>query len=125
MANTATVTAALTLASKNATSDVINMKINDVIVVLKDTAKKRLVLSDTAATPLITAVDYTKSYLFLNNVSTYNIKLVRMYNGDEYMHLSPGQWAWIPWSSSIDLEAVSAESGAVLETIIFELGHTQ
>ena len=125
MANTATVTATLSLASTNATSDVINLKVNDLIVVLKDVAKKRLVLSSNSGTRLITAADSTKAYLYLKNVSSYTITLVRMYNGDEYMHLAPDQWAWIPWSSTIDLEAVSAESGAVLETIIFELGHTQ
>tara|TARA_R110002012_G_scaffold6578_2_gene31310 strand:+ start:17427 stop:17804 length:378 start_codon:yes stop_codon:yes gene_type:complete len=125
MANTATVTTSLSITSKNATSDVIDIKINDVLVVLKDVSKKRLVLSSTAGTRLITATETSKSYIFLNNVSSYIIKIIRMYNGDEYMHLSPGQWAWIPWSATLNLEAISLDGTPTLEVMLFELGHTK
>ena len=125
MANSATLTTMLSLASKNVTSDVLNIKINDLLVVLNDVVKKRIVLNASTATSILPAADYGKSYIFLNNVSTYNIKLERMTNGDEYMHLAPGQWAWLPWSASLNLEAISTDGTPTLEAMIFELGHNQ
>ena len=45
------------------------------------------------------------------------------------MHLAPGQFAWFPWSATLNLEAI-AQAGqpsytATLEVMLFELGHTQ
>ena len=120
----ATLTTVLSLVSQNVTNDTLNLRVRDILVILNDVVKKRVVLS-TAATTIVSAADYTKAYVFVNNVSTINITLVRSNGGDEYMHLAPGQWAWFPWSTSIDLMA-DAESGTpTLEVMIFELGHNQ
>tara|TARA_R110000824_G_scaffold241207_2_gene429959 strand:+ start:46 stop:426 length:381 start_codon:yes stop_codon:yes gene_type:complete len=122
--NSATLTTMLSLVSKNLTNDTLNLKMNNLLVVLNDVVKKRIVLS-TVASPIVPALDYTKSYVFVNNVSTYNITLVRSNNGDEYMHLAPGQWAWFPWSTSVDLMAEAQAGTPTLEVMIFELGHNQ
>jgi hypothetical protein len=120
--NSGTIKAVLSLASRNVTNDILNLKVNDTLVVLEDVVQKRVVLSITASL-IVGAADFSKSYVFVNNVSTYNITLVRSNNGDEYMHLSPGQWSWFPWACSVDLMA-EAESGTpTLEVMIFELGH--
>ena len=125
MANSATLTTMLSLTSKNVTSDILNLKINDLLIVLNDVVKKRIVLNAATATSILSAADYGKSYIFVNNVSTYSIKLLRMTNGDEYMHLSPGQWAWFPWSASLNLEAIGQDGTPTLEVMIFELGHNK
>ena len=125
MANSATLTTKLFLSSKNITSDILDFKVNDLLVVLSDVVKKRIVLNNTTATSILPALEYTKSYVFINNVSTYNISLVRMTNGEEYMHLAPGQWAWFPWATTVNLQAIAEGGTPTLEVMIFELGHNQ
>ena len=63
--NSATLTTMLSLVSKNLTNDTLNLKMNNLLVVLNDVVKKRIVLS-TVASPIVPALDYTKSYVFLN-----------------------------------------------------------
>jgi hypothetical protein len=120
--NSGTIKAVLSLASRNVTNDILNLKVNDTLVVLEDVVQKRVVLSATASL-IVGAADFSKSYVFVNNVSTSNITLVRSNNGDEYMHLAPGQWAWFPWSCSVDLMAEAQSGTPTLEIMIFELGH--
>lgn len=120
--NSGTIKAVLSLASRNLTNDILNLRVDDAIVVLEDVVQKRVVLSTTAAL-IVGAVDFSKSYVFVNNVSTINITLVRSNNGDEYMHLAPGQWSWFPWSCSVDLMAKSESGTPTLEVMVFELGH--
>tara|TARA_R110002051_G_scaffold278785_1_gene340221 strand:- start:286 stop:666 length:381 start_codon:yes stop_codon:yes gene_type:complete len=120
--NSGTIKSVLSLTSRNVTNDILNLRVNDTLVVLEDVVQKRAVLS-TVASLLVPSADFTKSYVFVNNVSTSNITLVRANNGDEYMHLAPGQWAWFPWSCSVDLMAEAASGTPTLEVMIFELGH--
>jgi hypothetical protein len=120
--NSGTIKSVLSLTSRNVTNDVLNLRVNDAIVVLEDVVQKRAVLS-TVASSIAAAADFSKAYIFANNVSKVNITLVRSNNGDEYMHLAPGQWAWFPWSCSVDLMAEAASGTPTLEVMIFELGH--
>ena len=120
--NSGTIKAVLSLTSRNITNDILNLKVNDTLVVLEDVVQKRVVLSTTASL-IVDAADFSKSYVFVNNVSTYNITLVKSNNGDEYMHLAPGQWSWFPWSCSVDLMAEATSGTPTLEVMIFELGH--
>ena len=120
--NSGTIKSVLALTSRNVTNDILNLRVDDAIVVLEDVVQKRVVLSTTAAL-IVGAVDFSKSYVFVNNVSTINITLVRSNNGDEYMHLAPGQWSWFPWSCSVDLMAKSESGTPTLEVMVFELGH--
>ena len=120
--NSGTIKSVLSLTSKNVTNDVLNLRVNDAIVVLEDVVQKRAVLS-TVASSIAAAADFSKAYIFANNVSKVNITLVKSNNGDEYMHLAPGQWAWFPWSCSVDLMAEAASGTPTLEVMIFELGH--
>ena len=120
--NSGTIKSVLSLTSKNVTNDILNLRVDDTLVVLEDVVQKRAVLS-TVASLIVPASEFTKSYVFVNNVSKVNITLVKSNNGDEYMHLAPGQWAWFPWSCSVDLMAQAANGTPTLEVMIFELGH--
>ena len=120
--NSGTIKSILSLTSKNVTNDILNLRVDDAIVVLEDVVQKRVVLS-TVASLVASTTDFSKAYIFANNVSTTNITLVRSNNGDEYMHLAPGQWAWFPWSCSVDLMAEAQSGTPTLEIMIFELGH--
>ena len=121
--NSGTIKSILSLTSQNLTNDVLNLRVDDTLVILEDVVQKRAVLSTTAAL-IVPASEFTKSYIFVNNVSKVNITLVKANAGDEYMHLAPGQWAWFPWSCSVDLMADAASGTPTLEVMIFELGHT-
>ena len=118
--NSGTIKAVLSLTSRNVTNDVLNLKVNDALVILEDVVQKRVVLSTTAS--LIVSSGFSKSYVFVNNVSTTAIKLVKSNDGDEYMYLSPGEWSWFPWSCSIDLMAKATTGTPTLEVMIFEQG---
>ena len=120
--NSGTIKSVLSLTSKNVTNDILNLRVDDTLVVLEDVVQKRAVLS-TVASLIVPASEFTKSYVFVNNVSKVNITLVRSNSGDEYMHLAPGQWSWFPWSCSVDLMAQAAGGTPTLEVMIFELGH--
>ena len=99
------------------------IKLGDTVTVksvVEDVVQKRVVLS-TVASLIAPAADFSKAYIFANNVSKVNITLVRSNNGDEYMHLAPGQWAWFPWSCSVDLMVDAASGSPVLEVAIFEV----
>jgi len=120
--NSGTIKSVLSLTSRNVTNDILNLRVDDTLVVLEDVVQKRAVLSTTASL-IVTATEFTKSYIFVNNVSKVNITLVKSNTGDEYMHLSPGQWSWFPWSCSVDLMAKAASGTPTLEVMIFELGH--
>ena len=124
--NSGTIKSVLSLTSRNVTNDILNLKVNDTLVVLEDVVQKRVVLSTTASL-IVAAADFSKSYVFVNNVSTTSITLVRSNNGDEYMHLAPGQWSWFPWSCSVDLMAETTNhlQTPTLEVMIFELGHNK
>jgi len=121
--NSGTIKSVLSLTSRNVTNDVLNLRVDDTLVVLEDVIQKRVVLSTTASS-IASASDFSKAYIFVNNVSKVNITLVKANAGDEYMHLAPGQWAWFPWSCSVDLMADAASGTPTLEVMIFELGHT-
>jgi len=120
--NSGTIKSVLSLTSRNVTNDILNLRVDDTLVVLEDVVQKRAVLSTTASL-IVTATEFTKSYIFVNNVSKVNITLVKSNTGDEYMHLSPGQWSWFPWSCAVDLMAKAASGTPTLEVMIFELGH--
>ena len=120
--NSGTIKSVLALTSRNVTNDILNLRVDDAIVVLEDVIQKRVVLSTTASL-IVAAADFSKSYVFVNNVSTASITLVKSNNGDEYMHLAPGQWSWFPWSCSVDLMAEAQSGTPTLEVMVFELGH--
>ena len=41
-------------------------------------------------------------------------------SGDEYMFLGAGEFAFFPWSSSVDLFADAAQGTPALEIIVFQ-----
>ena len=117
--NSGTIKSVLSLTSKNLTNDVLNLRVDDTLVVLEDVVQKRAVLSTTASS-IVSTSEFTKSYVFVNNVSKVNITLVKSNTGDEYMHLAPGQWSWFPWSCSVALMAKATSGTPTLEIMIFQ-----
>lgn len=116
-----TLNAKLVLTSSDLTSDVIDMTITDLINVEKNVELKRITISTTASN-IVAAASYTKAFVYVKNIdSTIDINLVKAEGGDHYMTLGPGEFAFFPWATLVDLQADAASGTPVLEVGIFEL----
>lgn len=117
----ATLTAKLTLAGNNLTSDSLNIAVSDVMVISKAVEIKRITTSTTAAA-IVTAASYTKAWVYVKNMDTaIAMTLVKSEGGDVFMDLGPGEFAFFPWSTLIDLYVDAASGTPVLEVAIFEV----
>ena len=117
----ATLTSKITLTSTDLTSDRLALSEQMAIAVSKAVVQKRQVLSTTAAA-IVTAADYTKAFVYVKNLDTsIVIALVKANGGDEFMSLAAGEWAFFPWSTSVDLMADAASGTPTLEVMIFEV----
>jgi len=118
----ATLTPTLTLASTDLTSETLSLFVTDSLTISKAVQFKRIATS-TTSTSFAAAASYTKSYVYLKNTSaTANeiITIEKANNGDEYMLLGAGEFAFFPWASTVDLFADAATGTPVLEVAIFE-----
>jgi len=117
----ATLTAKLTLTGNNLTSDSLNLSVSDIITVSKAVEIKRITTSSTAAA-IVAASDYTKAWVFVKNMDTaIAMTLVKAEGGDVFMDLGPGEFAFFPWSTLIDLFVDAASGTPILEVGIFEV----
>ena len=131
----ATLTPTLTLASTDiSASETLNLTLTDTLAVLGPVQTKRMTI-DSGASNLETANivlangSYTKSYVLLYNTSTATsgeiITIGESTNTDGVleqinMSLSPGEFAFFPWESSIDLVADASSGTPVLEARLFQ-----
>ena len=131
----ATLTPTLTLASTDiSASETLNLTLTDSLSVLGPVQTKRMTI-DSGATNLETAnivlanASYSKSYVLLYNTSTAaSGEIITLgENADtngalDYtnMSLSPGEWAFFPWDSSVDIVADASSGTPVLEIRIYQ-----
>ena len=118
----ATVTAKLTLTSSDALTDSLNFTVSDSLTAAGAILQKSVVTS-TTSTSVLAAASYTTSYVFLHNKSTASAEIITIEKadaGDEYMYLGAGEFAFFPWSSTVDLFADSASGTPVLEIMLFQ-----
>lgn len=117
----ATLTAKLTLTGNNLTSDSLNLSVSDIITVSKAVEIKRITTGTTAAA-IVAASAYTKAWVFVKNMDTsIAMTLVKADSGDVFMDLGAGEFAFFPWSTSIDLMVDAASGTPILEVGIFEV----
>tara|TARA_B110000285_G_C14798525_1_gene456335 strand:+ start:294 stop:662 length:369 start_codon:yes stop_codon:yes gene_type:complete len=118
----ATLIPKLTLTSSDALIDALNFTVTDSLAVLGAIVQKSVVTSDASAV-VLAASAYTPSYVFLHNKSTAAAEIITIEKedgGDEYMYLGAGEFAFFPWSSTVDLFADSASGTPVLEIMLFQ-----
>ena len=137
----ATLTPTLTLASTDiSASETLNLTLTDSLAVLGPVVTKRLAIdsaaSDLEATNVILlAASYSKSYVLLYNTSTatsgeiitVGTAVASGGSSDEdllatasQISLSPGEWAFFPWESDINLAADASSGTPVLEVRIYQ-----
>ena len=118
----ATLTPTLTLASSDMNGDVLNLSVTDSLSILGQVTTKQVATSTSSAI-FATAANYTKSYVYLKNLSTTAAEIITIEKadgGDEYMTLGAGEFAFFPWASSVDLFADAAQGTPTLEVRIYQ-----
>ncbi len=119
----ATLSAKLTLTSSNATSDTLNLSVTDILTFSNDVIQKRIATSTTAAV-FLAASDYSKSYVFLKNLSIdtdERIDIRATTGGTDIVMLGAGEFCFIPWAGAHDLAYDAASGTPVLEIMLFEV----
>ena len=118
----ATLIPKLTLTSSDALIDALNFTVSDSLTAAGAILQKSVVTS-TTSTSVLAAASYTTSYVFLHNKSTASAEIITIEKadaGDEYMYLGAGEFAFFPWSSTVDLFADSASGNPTLEVMLFQ-----
>ena len=118
----ATLTPTLTLASSDMNGDVLNLSVTDSLSILGRVTTKQVVAT-TSGVVFAAAANYTKSYVYLKNLSTTAAEIMTIEKadgGDEYMTLGAGEFAFFPWASTVDLAVDAAQGSPVLEVRIYQ-----
>ena len=118
----ATLTPTLTLASSDMNGDVLNLSVTDSLSILGQVTTKQVVASTTGVV-FASASTYTKSYVYLKNLSSTAAEIMTIEkadSGDEYFTLGAGEFAFFPWASAVDLAVDAAQGSPVLEVRIYQ-----
>ena len=133
----ATLTPTLTLASTDiSASETLNLTLTDTLSVLGPVETKRLAISSGAtnlatANIILAAASYSKSFTLLYNTSTATSgEIITIGTVDgvgasllataTQISLAPGEWAFFPWESDIDLVADASSGTPVIEVRVFQ-----
>ena len=137
----ATLTPKLTLSSSDiSASEQLNLTLTDTLAIGGPVETKRLAIDSTATDLFVTnkillAASYSKSYTLLYNTSTagsgeiitVGIPVASSGTNDEdllatgwQISLAPGEWAWFPWESDVDIAADASSGAPVLEIRIYQ-----
>jgi hypothetical protein len=113
----ATLTPTLTITSSDATSDALALSITDSLTVTDPSVGvSKLTISTGTATVILPKTAHTAhTYVYLKN--THDAATIEFLNddGEDYMTLSPGEFAFLPVKGSTGLECVASSGSTVLE----------
>ena len=119
----ATLTPTLTLASSDLINgEDFNLSVTDSLDVVGQAFSFQTVATTTGVV-FAAAANYTKSYVYLKNLSTTANEIITIEKadgGDEYFTLGAGEFAFFPWASEVDLAVDAATGSPVLEVRIFQ-----
>ena len=119
----ATLTPTLTLASTDiSANESLNLTVTDSLTVAGGAQTFQIVTSTTAAVFLANG-NYTKSYVFLKNLSTTASEIIYIRTatgGTDVVDLGAGEWAYFPWSADVDLAYDAAAGTPTLEVRVYQ-----
>tara|TARA_R110002096_G_scaffold250693_1_gene443179 strand:- start:455 stop:826 length:372 start_codon:yes stop_codon:yes gene_type:complete len=118
----ATLTPTLTLASSDMNGDVLNLSSTDTLTILGQITTKQVVVTTTSVI-FAAAAGYTKSYVYLKNLSSTVAEIIEVETSSgsgKMFTLGAGEFTFFPWSSLVDLFADAAQGTPVLEVRIFQ-----
>ena len=118
----ATLSPTLTLSSTDLSGDELSLSVSDSLTVAGGAVNFQVITSGTG-TVFAAAANYSKSYVFLQNLATdashiYTIE--KADGGDEYMTLGAGEFAFFPWAASVDLAVDAAAGTSAMEVRIYQ-----
>ena len=111
----ATLKTTLTLSSNDAMSDVLSITVTDRLTVGNPTELSRKSIATDAATNLRTTSDSSITYVYLKNMDTTNIIVVKTDGGVAFADLNPGEFAFLPLKGAVGLEVQADTAACVLE----------
>ena len=113
----ATLTPTLTLTSTDATADALSLTVTDSLTTAEPAVNMaRASILHTGATNILTAAGNTSiTYVYLKNLDNTNIITVKNDNGDNFLDLNPGEFAFMPVKGAIGLEAQANTATCKLE----------
>jgi|TARA_R100000081_G_scaffold89385_2_gene62136 hypothetical protein len=119
----ATLTPTLSLVSTDVTSDSLSLSSTDTLTVTGAVLNATVETSTTAAV-FLAAADYTKSYVYLKNLSSTASEKIYIRSGAtgsaNVLELGAGEFAFYPWASDEDL-VYDADAGTpAMEVFVFE-----
>ena len=117
-----TVTAQLTMNSNTATSDSLNLLVNDVLSVTEPTVGIARVKTTTSADTTIVAKTVSAiTYVYLKNTDAANIIVISdaQTSANPFMDLGPGEFALIPLKGTRGLSAKATVADCILEYAVF------
>ena len=118
----ATLTPTLTLTSSDMNGDVLNLSATDSLSILGQVTTKQVVTSTTSAI-FAAAANYTKSYVYLKNLSATAAEIIEVETASgtgKMFTLGAGEFTFFPWSSIVDLFADAAVGTPTLEVRIYQ-----
>ena len=119
----ATLTPTLTLTSTDLVDgESFNLSVTDSLDVVGQAFSFQTVATTTGVV-FAAAANYTKSYVYLKNLSTTTNEIITIEKADgddEYLTLGAGEFAFFPWASAVDLAVDAATGSPVLEVRIFQ-----
>jgi hypothetical protein len=110
-----TLTTKLTLNSTNALSDSTNVSITDTLTIADPTELSRKSIATDSATNIRTTSDSSITYVYLKNMDTTNIIVVKTDGGVAFADLNPGEFAFLPLKGAVGLEVQADTAACVLE----------
>tara|TARA_R100000951_G_scaffold12825_4_gene10267 strand:- start:1603 stop:1962 length:360 start_codon:yes stop_codon:yes gene_type:complete len=111
----ATLTTKLTLSSTDTLSDPLNLTCSDSLSVTNPTELSRVSVATDAVTNLRTTSDSSITYVYLKNMDTTNIIVVKNDAGNNFLDLGPEEFSFFPLKGAIGLEVQADTSACILE----------
>ena len=118
----ATLTPTLTLSSSDMNGDVLNLSATDSLSILGQVTTQQVVVTTTSAI-FAAAANYTKSYVYLKNLSKTPAEIIEVETSSgagKMFTLGSEEFTFFPWSSLVDLFADAAVGTPTLEVRIYQ-----
>jgi subtilase family serine protease len=113
----ATLTPTLTLTSTDASSDSLSVTVTDSLTVGAPSVNvARQSVATSGQFNILTAADNTGiTYVYVKNTDTTNVVTLKDDSANNFLDLSPGEFAFFPVKGGIGLEATANTAACVLE----------
>ena len=113
----ATLTPTLTLTSTDAASDSLSITVTDSLTVGNPAVNvARQEVATTGQFNILTTADNTGiSYVYVKNIDSTNVITLKDDSANNFLDLSPGEFAFFPVKGGIGLEATANTAACVLE----------